>query len=84
MKWICINCSEQISPEDFNCPYCGYQQYLDGFNPSLSPEPIRSKNKTIKISKTKSALSGAEVLTGFLKRDDPGYLAFLATRLFSD
>ena len=82
MRWICINCAKEISPEEFYCPYCGYQQYIDGFNPGRSKGAVRVKKQKIKISKSKPVLSNAELLTGYMKRDDPGFLAFLIARIF--
>lgn len=71
MKVLCINCVKDIGEEDFYCPYCGYQQYLDDFD--VRPQKIKK-------FKEKPIYSGAEVYTA-LNKGDKDYIGFLLTRL---
>lgn len=72
MMTYCILCSRDIDDDEMYCPYCGRQQYPIG---TMRP-------RKVKKTKSKPVFSTAEVITGIAKRDDPGYLAFLATKLF--
>lgn len=67
----CILCAKDIDDDEMFCPYCGRQQY-----------PMAMKPKKEKVKKAKPIFSTSEVITASMKLDDPGYLAFLATKLF--
>lgn len=70
----CIKCRKTITWDDEYCPYCGQRQFME-YKKTLP----RAKKVNVK---SKPVYSGAEVYTAIQKREDTGYLAFLATKLF--
>ena len=76
---MCVTCMKSIDVDAFRCPYCkGIQPQLD-YDDYI--EPICFKPVKIKKVKSKPLFSTAEIITATSKQDDPGYLAFLFSRL---
>ena len=76
---MCVKCMKSIDADAFRCPFCkGTQPQLDYDN---YVEPMRFKHLKKRKVKNKPLFSTAEIITASLKQDDPGYLAFLFSRL---
>ena len=74
--WRCVRCCKEIDMFATYCPYCNYQQMPE------APVLI-GRGKKIKVGKVKTrpVFSTAEIITASMKQDDPGFLAFLFSRL---
>ena len=75
----CIKCYKDINEELEWCPKCGQRQFFGDTLEALYGKP-KVKFKQSKVKK-KSVFSTAEVYTA-LNKNDSGYLAYLATKLF--
>ena len=73
----CIKCLKDIDERQEWCFKCGQRQFYGDTLEALYGKP---KIKPGKVKK-KAVLSASEVYTG-LNKNDSGYLAYLATKLF--